>query len=100
MTLFKDPEIIKKDIKEIYKFTELEEYKKLKNESDYKYHSTLSLIFPQFVKEHPFLFKKIIMGNDLTVFYRLLDNFQKINFNELNEADKQVNINLYNYAIK
>jgi hypothetical protein len=97
---FKDPEVIKKDIIEIQKFIELEEYKQLKIESNYKYHSALSLVFPQFFKEHRFLFRKVIMGNDLTVFYRLLENFQKINFNELSVEDAQVNINLYNYAIK
>ena len=97
---FKDPELIKRDIKEIQKFTELEEYKQIKMQSDFKYHSALSLIFPEFVKEHKFLFRKVIMGNDLTIFYRLLDNFQKINFKELSQEESQVNINLYNYAIK
>ena len=96
----KDPEIIKKNIKEIQKFVELDEYKKLKTESDYKYYSALSLIFPEFVKEHKFLFRKVIMGNDLTAFFRLLENFQKINFNGLSLEEAQVNINLYNYTIK
>jgi ABC-type polysaccharide/polyol phosphate transport system ATPase subunit len=50
MTSYRDPELIKKDIKEIQKFTELEEYKQLKIDSISSYQSKLSLIFESFAK--------------------------------------------------
>jgi ABC-type polysaccharide/polyol phosphate transport system ATPase subunit len=95
MTSYRDPELIKKDIKEIQKFTELEEYKQLKIDSISSYQSKLSLIFSSFAKEHPFLFRKVIMGSDLSIFYRVLEKF-----NELNDDEKKSNIHVYNIAIK
>jgi len=95
MTSYRDPELIKKDIKDIQKFTELEEYKQLKIDSISSYQSKLSLIFESFAKEHPFLFRKVIMGSDLSTFYRVLEKF-----NELNDDEKKSNIHVYNIAIK
>jgi len=95
MTSYRDPELIKKDIKEIQKFTELEEYKQLKIDSLSSYQSKLSLIFSSFAKDHPFLFRKVIMGADLSIFYRVLEKF-----NELNDEEKNSNIHVYNIAIK
>ena len=76
---FEDPELIRKMIVEIKKFTELEYYKELKIHDKLQFEFSLRDVFPQFSEEHPFLFRKIVMGDDLTFLYKMLDSITEIN---------------------
>ena len=82
---FEDPELIKKYIREIKKFTDLDVYKQIKLNDKMQYLFALREIFPSFAEEHPFLFRKIVMGDDLTFLYKMLDNIDKINSGELTQ---------------
>ena len=66
---FEDPELIRKYITEIKKFTDLDYYKELKKEDKLQYEFSLRDVFPTFAESHPFLFRKIVMGDDLTFLY-------------------------------
>ena len=99
---FEDPELIKKYIKEIQKFTTLDEYKQLKVLDKLQYQFALREIFPSFAEEHPFLFRKIVMGDDLTFLYTMLDNIEKISSGVITQKEAEVNMgndlaNLYIY---
>lgn len=99
---FEDPELIKKYIKEIQKFTELPEFKQLKMLDKMQYQFALREVFPSFAEEHPFLFRKIAMGDDLTFLYTMLDNINKINDGVLTQQEAEVSMgkdlaNLYIY---
>jgi len=99
---FEDPELIKKYIKEIQKFTTLDEYKQLKVLDKLQYQFALREIFPSFAEEHPFLFRKIVMGDDLTFLYKMLEKIEKINSGELNQKEVEIDLgkelaNLYIY---
>jgi hypothetical protein len=89
---FEDPALIRKYIAEISKFTELEYYKELKIEDKLQYEFSLRDVFPEFAADHPFLFRKIIMGDDLTFLYKMLDNIQKINDGELTQKEVEMNL--------
>jgi len=89
---FEDPVLIRKYIAEISKFTELDYYKDLKLEDKLQYEFSLRDIFPEFASDHPFLFRKIIMGDDLTFLYKMLDNIQKINDGELTQKEVEMNL--------
>jgi len=93
--MYEDPDLIKNNIINIQKFIEQDEYKKLKTENCSKYINELKLIFSSFSKEHSFLFRKIIMGNDLTILYRILDHFKS-----LTPLEKESNSAIYNIALK
>jgi hypothetical protein len=82
---FEDPQLIKKYITEIKKFTELDTYKEIKKSDKLQFEFALRDIFPEFSQEHPFLFRKIVMGDDLTFLYKMLDNIDKINSGELTQ---------------
>jgi hypothetical protein len=89
---FEDPALIRKYIAEISKFTELEYYKELKIEDKLQYEFSLRDVFPEFAADHPFLFRKIVMGDDLTFLYKMLDNIQKINDGELTQKEVEMNL--------
>ena len=89
---FEDPELIRKYITEIKKFTELDYYKELKNEDKLQYEFSLRDVFPTFSESHPFLFRKIVMGDDLTFLYKMLDNIQKINDGELTQQEVEMSL--------
>ena len=82
---FEDPQLIKKYITEIKKFTELDTYKEIKKTDKLQFEFAIRDIFPEFSQEHPFLFRKIVMGDDLTFLYKMLDNIDKINSGELTQ---------------
>jgi hypothetical protein len=99
---FEDPELIKKYITEIKKFTDLDYYKELKNIDKLQYEFSLRDVFPQFALEHPFLFRKIVMGDDLTFLYKMLDSISKINDGTLSQQQAEMTLgtelaNLYVY---
>ena len=99
---FEDPALIRKYIAEISKFTDLDYYKELKIEDKLQYEFSLRDIFPEFATDHPFLFRKIVMGDDLTFLYKMLDNIQKINDGELTQKEVEMNLggelaNIYVY---
>jgi hypothetical protein len=89
---FEDPELIRKYITEIKKFTDLDYYKDLKNEDKLQFEFSLRDVFPTFSESHPFLFRKIIMGDDLTFLYKMLDNIQKINNGELTQQEVEMSL--------
>ncbi len=89
---FEDPELIKKYITEIRKFTDLDEYKELKKRDKVQYEFALRDIFPEFSKEHPFLFRKIVMGDDLTFLYKMLDSINQINTGKISQVDAEKNL--------
>ena len=89
---FEDPELIRKYITEIKKFTDLDYYKELKNEDKLQYEFSLRDVFPTFAESHPFLFRKIVMGDDLTFLYKMLDNTQKINDGELTQQEVEMSL--------
>ena len=99
---FEDPTIIRNYVTEIRKFTELEYYKDLKKIDKLQYEFSLREVFPQFAEEHPFLFRKIAMGDDLTFLYKMLDSITMINNGELTQQQVEMNLgnelaNLYVY---
>jgi hypothetical protein len=75
---FEDPVMIKNMISEIKKFAELPEYQQVKKIDKLQFEFALRDIFPTFSEEHPFLFRKIAMGDDLTFLYKMLDGIDKI----------------------
>lgn len=89
---FEDPALIRKYIAEISKFTNLDYYKELKIEDKLQYEFSLRDIFPEFAGDHPFLFRKIVMGDDLTFLYKMLDNIQKINDGELTQKEVEMTL--------
>ncbi len=89
---FEDPELIKKYITEIKKFTELDEYKELKKRDRVQFEFALRDIFPEFSQEHPFLFRKIVMGDDLTFLYKMLDSINQINTGKISQVDAEKNL--------
>jgi len=93
--MYKEPDQIINNIKNIQKYIEQDEYKNLKSENSAKYINELGLIFSSFSKEHPFLFRKIVMGDDLSIIYRILDQFK-----ELSPLEKENNIAIYNIALR
>ena len=68
---FEDPVMIKNMISEIKKFAELPEYQQVKKIDKLQFEFALRDIFPTFSEEHPFLFRKIAMGDDLTFLYKM-----------------------------
>jgi hypothetical protein len=67
-----------------------------------QYQFALREIFPSFAEEHPFLFRKIVMGDDLTFLYKMLEKIEKINSGELNQKEVEVDLgkdlaNIYIY---
>lgn len=99
---FEDPNIIRNYVTEIRKFTELEYYKDLKKIDKLQYEFSLREVFPQFAEEHPFLFRKIVMGDDLTFLYKMLDSISMINNGELTQQQAEMSLgnelaNLYVY---
>lgn len=89
---FEDPEIIKKYIVEIKKFTDLDYYKELKSKDKLQYEFSLRDVFPQFAEEHPFLFRKIVMGDDLTFLYKMLDSISKINDGSITQQQAEMTL--------
>jgi len=75
---FEDPEMIKNIIVEIKKFAELPEYQEIKKIDRLQFEFALRDIFPTFSQEHPFLFRKIVMGDDLAFLYKMLEGITKI----------------------
>ena len=95
---FEDPELIKKYIVEIKKFTDLDYYQELKKQDKLQFEFSLRDVFPQFAQEHPFLFRKIVMGDDLTFLYKMLDGISKINDGSLSvkEVEQGIGYDLAN----
>jgi hypothetical protein len=89
---FEDPALIRKYITEITKFTDLDYYKELKLADKLQYEFSLRDIFPEFSADHPFLFRKIVMGDDLTFLYKMLDNIKKINDGELTQKEVEMEL--------
>jgi hypothetical protein len=89
---FEDPELIKKYISEIKKFTDLDYYKELKGRDKLQYEFSLRDIFPQFAEEHPFLFRKIVMGDDLSFLYKMLDSIEKINNGSITQQQAEMTL--------
>lgn len=89
---FEDPELIKKYITEIKKFTDLEYYIELKSRDRLQFEFSLRDVFPQFAQDHPFLFRKIIMGDDLTFLYKMLDSIGKINSGTLTQQEAEMTL--------
>jgi len=75
---FEDPEMIINMIGEIKKFAELPMYQEIKKIDKLQFEFALRDIFPEFSQEHPFLFRKIALGDDLTFLYKMLDGITKI----------------------
>jgi len=80
---FEDPEMIKSYISEIKKFTDLDEFKEIKQRDKMQHEFALRELFPTFAQEYPFLFRKIINGDDLTMLYKILDSIKSINNDEM-----------------
>lgn len=90
---FEDPELIRKYITEIKKFTSLDYYIELKkSEGNLQYEFSLRDVFPEFSTQHPFLFRKIIMGDDLTFLHKMLENITKINDGELTQQEVEATL--------
>jgi hypothetical protein len=89
---FEDPQLIKKYITEIKKFAELDTYKEIKKNDKLQFEFAIRDIFPEFSQEHPFLFRKIVMGDDLTFLYKMLDNIDKINSGELTQKEVEMSL--------
>ena len=75
---FEDPEVILKIIPEIQKFAELPMYQEIKKIDKLQFEFALREIFPEFSTEKPFLFKKIVLGDDLTFLYKMLNGITQI----------------------
>jgi hypothetical protein len=89
---FEDPELIKKYIVEIKKFADLDYYQELKKQDRLQFEFSLRDVFPQFAKEHPFLFRKIVLGDDLTFLYKMLDSISKINSGTLTQQQAEMTL--------
>jgi len=84
---FEDPAMIKDMIVEIRKFADLKEYQEIKKIDRLQFEFALRDIFPTFSEEHPFLFRKIVLGDDLTFLYKMLDGIDKIKSGEASVKD-------------
>ena len=89
---FEDPELIKKYITEIRKFTDLDYYKELKLRDKVQYEFSLRDVFPEFASEHPFLFRKIVMGDDLSFLYKMLNSISQINNGSITQQQAEMNL--------
>jgi len=89
---FEDPELIKKYITEIRKFTDLDYYKELKLRDKVQYEFSLRDVFPEFASEHPFLFRKIVMGDDLSFLYKMLNSISQINNGSISQQQAEMNL--------
>jgi acyl-homoserine-lactone acylase len=73
------------------KYDLVDTYKLKMNPKDkLQYEFALRDVFPEFAQEHPFLFRKIVMGDDLTFLHKMLDNIDKINTGELTQKDVEM----------
>ena len=97
-TTFEDPEMIKNMIVEIKKFAELPEYQTVKKLDRLQFEFALRDIFPTFSEEHPFLFRKIVMGDDLTFLYKMLEGITQIKNGTLSvkEVEQEIGNDLAN----
>ena len=89
---FEDPELIKKYIVEIKKFADLDYYQELKKQDKLQFEFSLRDVFPKFAEEHPFLFRKIVMGDDLAFLYKMLDSICKINSGALTQQQAEMTL--------
>ncbi len=72
--LKEDPDKIEKTVRMVQKFCQLPEMQALKEENFSKYRMEMEKIFPHFSGWYPFLFKKVIRGDELSQ----LDEFLKV----------------------
>jgi len=89
---FEDPEMIKSYISEIKKFTDLDEFKQIKEKDKLQHEFAVRELFPTFAQEHPFLFRKIVNGDDLTMLYKMLDSITSINKGEMTTVQVEQNL--------
>uniref|UniRef100_A0A6C0GZM1 Uncharacterized protein n=1 Tax=viral metagenome TaxID=1070528 RepID=A0A6C0GZM1_9ZZZZ len=89
---FEDPELIKKYITEIKKYTDLEYYIDLKKKDRLQHEFALRDVFPTFAETHPFLFRKIVRGDDLTFLYKMLDSIDQINNGTLTQQQVEMTL--------
>jgi len=89
---FEDPEMIKSYISEIKKFTDLDEFKEIKQRDKLQHEFAVRELFPTFAQEHPFLFRKIVNGDDLSMLYKMLDSITSINKGEMTHIQVEQNL--------
>ena len=89
---FEDPEMIKSYISEIKKFTDLDEFKQIKIKDRLQHEFAVRELFPTFAQEHPFLFRKIVNGDDLTMLYKMLDSITSVNNGEMTKIQVEQNL--------
>jgi len=89
---FEDPEMIKSYISEIKKFTDLDEFKEIKQRDKLQHEFAVRELFPTFAQEHPFLFRKIVNGDDLTMLYKMLDSITSVNNGEMTKIQVEQNL--------
>ena len=89
---FEDPEMIKSYISEIKKFTDLDEFKQIKIKDRLQHEFAVRELFPTFAQEHPFLFRKIANGDDLTMLYKMLDSITSVNNGEMTKIQVEQNL--------
>jgi len=89
---FEDPEMIKSYISEIKKFTDLDEFKQIKEKDKLQHEFAVRELFPTFAQEHPFLFRKIANGDDLTMLYKMLDSITSVNNGEMTKIQVEQNL--------
>lgn len=89
---FVDPQSFRNHITEITKFTQLDYYKELKIFDKLQYEFSLREVFPEFASDHPFAFRKIIFGDDLTFLYKMLENIEKINDGKVTQKEVEMDL--------
>ena len=89
---FEDPEMIKSYISEIKKFTDLDEFKEIKQRDKMQHEFAVRELFPTFAQEHPFLFRKIVNGDDLSMLYKMLDSITSINKGDMTTIQVEQNL--------
>jgi hypothetical protein len=89
---FEDPELIRKMIVEIKKFADLAHYQEIKNKDKLQFQFAIREIFPEFSEAHPFLFRKIVLGEDLTFLYKMLDSITKIQDGSLTQQQVEMDL--------
>jgi hypothetical protein len=96
--IFEDPDMIREMITAIQNIANFPKYQEIKRIDKLQFEFAMRDEFPTFSEDHPFLFRKIAMGDDLTFLYKMLDGISKINDGSLSvkEVEQGIGYDLAN----
>lgn len=86
---FENPEVIKNYVTMIQKFIKLPKLIELREKNFESYENKLKEVFPQFYKDYPSIFEKVIKEEDLSFLYLMLNHIDKIKNNENTKLDSE-----------